>query len=368
MEQRIEAHAKTLVAHCVDIESGDMVVIEAPPVARDLVVALYEQIGTRGGVPVWKPQDRKTKRAFLRSVDMDEIETPVHEEAFFEKADVAINVTGSENADELSDVPAEKMTALEQAREPIYAAATDGRWVQTQYPTPADAQRAEMSTEAYRDFVWSATNKDWGRQANYQSRMVEILEDADQLMVSSGERTQLTMSLDGMHAVSDVGESNLPGGEVFTAPVVDSVEGTLAVDEPMFHYGREIVDAVLQFADGTVVEHSARRNESTLTELLDTDDGARRLGEFGVGMNDDIDRFTRNILFDEKMAETVHFALGRAYEGCVGERRQCNGSTIHVDMLVDVSENARIEVDGEVVQRNGTFRFEDGFDAASGDE
>ena len=167
----------------------------------------------------------------------------------------------------------------------------------------------------------------------------------------------------GWSTLNDYAEKNLPGGEVFTAPVVDSVEGEVLFDMPLYHQGREITDAHLVFEDGEVVEHAAADNEGLLTEVLNTDPGASRLGELGIGMNRDIDTFTYNMLFDEKMGDTVHMAIGRAYQECVGEGREANESAVHVDMIVDMAEESFIEVDGEVVQRNGTFRFEDGFEA-----
>lgn len=171
------------------------------------------------------------------------------------------------------------------------------------------------------------------------------------------------MSVDGMVTENDFGEKNLPGGEVFTAPVPDSVEGEVLFSKPLMVYGREVEEAYLQFANGEVVEHSAETNEDVLSAVLDTDDGARRLGELGIGMNRDIDRFIYNMLFDEKMGDTIHMALGSAYEETVGDNRERNDSAVHMDMIVDMAEDSTIEVDNEVIQRNGRFVFEDGFEA-----
>jgi aminopeptidase len=150
---------------------------------------------------------------------------------------------------------------------------------------------------------------------------------------------------------------------VFTAPVVDSVEGEVLFDMPLMAQGREIEDVRLVFEDGEVVEYEAAKNEDVLAAVLDTDEGARRLGELGIGMNRDIDRFTYNMLFDEKMGDTVHMALGRAYEENVPDNRERNDSAMHMDMIVDMSEDSRIELDGEVVQRDGVFVFEDEFES-----
>jgi aminopeptidase len=193
----------------------------------------------------------------------------------------------------------------------------------------------------------------------HQTQMVEILDPADEVRIASGETTEVTMSVAGNRTLNDYGEKNLPGGEVFTAPVPDSVEGEVLFDKPLYHQGREVTDVFLRFEGGEVVEHSAGKNEEVLTEVLNTDDGAQRLGELGIGMNRDIDRFTYNMLFDEKMGDTVHMAVGRAYGETVGEDNEQNESAVHVDMIVDMSEDSVIEVDGEVVQRDGTFRFEE---------
>ncbi|MFW5964962.1 MAG: aminopeptidase, partial [Natronomonas sp.] len=152
---------------------------------------------------------------------------------------------------------------------------------------------------------------------------------------------------------------NLPSGEVFTAPVVDSVEGEVRFDVPLYHEGREVLDAHLRFEDGEVVDHAAAKNEAVIAEVLDTDPGARRLGELGIGMNRDIDRFTDNILFDEKMGDTVHMAVGRAYDSNLPDGEVGNESAVHVDMITDVSSASRLEVDGEVIQEDGTFWFEE---------
>jgi aminopeptidase len=221
-----------------------------------------------------------------------------------------------------------------------------------------------MSTAAFEDFVYTAVNKDWDAQREFQAQMVAILDGADEVRIRSGAETDIEMSLDGMSTENDFGEKNLPGGEVFTAPVPESVEGTVLFDMPLMAQGREVTDVFLEFEDGTVVDASAGKNEAVLDAVLETDEGARRMGELGIGMNRDIDRFTYNMLFDEKMGDTVHMALGRAYEETVGEDREQNDSAIHMDMIVDMSEDSSIEVDGEVVQRNGTFVFEDGFGEA----
>ncbi|MUV86326.1 aminopeptidase [Natronomonas sp. CBA1123] len=362
MDSRIREHAEIIVDHSTDVQAGDNVVISAPSVAEDLAVALHEVVGDRGATPVYLANDARADRAYLKAVDDEAIETPTHTQALYEESDVLIRVRAERNATETSDVDPETQAVRSRANQPVQEAALSSRWCLTQFPSQASAQLAGMSTEAYEGFVWDAVNKDWKAQRKHQQRMVEILDPADEVHIVSGDTTDVTMSVDGMTTINDYAEKNLPGGEVFTAPVVDSVNGEVLFDKPLYHQGREITGAHLVFEDGEVVEHAADQNEALLTEVLETDPGASRLGELGIGMNRDIDRFTYNMLFDEKMGDTVHMAVGRAYPDTVGEGREQNESAVHVDMIVDMSEDSYIEVDGEVVQRDGTFRFEDGFE------
>ncbi|MFB6352765.1 MAG: aminopeptidase, partial [Halobacteriales archaeon] len=270
------------------------------------------------------------------------------------------------NVAEMSDVAPESMQAFATVYEPIQDVIEDDdtRAVITQHPAPGNAQRAEMSTDGYADFVYDAVLKDWDAQEAHQEQLVDILDPADEVRVVAGDETDVTMSIAGNPAVNSVADMNLPSGEVFTAPVPDSVEGTVRFDKPLVRMGREVRGAYLEFEDGEVVAHDAEQHAEVLTSVLETDAGARRLGELGIGMNRDIDRFTYNMLFDEKMGDTVHLALGRSIRRSVGEDNEANESAQHVDMIVDMSEDSRIEVDGEVVQRDGTFVFEDGFEAA----
>ncbi len=363
MDPRIREHAEIIVDHSTDVQAGDNVVISTPNVAEDLAVALHEAVGDRGATPVHLASESRAQRAYLRATDADAFETPTHTKALYEESDVLIRVRGETNATEQSDVPPAKQAELSRANRPVQEVALSKRWCLTQFPAPGNAQLAGMSSDAYENFVWDAVNKDWDAQRELQAQMVDILDPASEVRIKSGDVTDVTMSIAGMKTLNDYAEKNLPGGEVFTAPVPDSVEGEVLFDMPLYHQGREITGAHLVFENGDVVDHTAEQNEGLLTEVLNTDPGASRLGELGIGMNRDIDRFTYNMLFDEKMGDTVHMAVGRAYEECVGEGRTANESAVHVDMIVDMSEDSLIEVDGETVQQNGVFRFEEGFGA-----
>ena len=363
MDPRVAEHARTIVEHSVDVQPGDGVLIRAPPEAEDLTVALNERLGEIGAHPITVGRSSRARRAFMRAVDPDDYQDPPT--AFMrlaEHIDVAIHVRAASNTNETSDVPPEKNTAFASVMKPLQEELLSKRWVGTQHPAPGNAQDAEMSSAAYADFVYDAVNRDWDEQRAFQANLVDLLEDAGEVRVVSGDTTDLSMSIEGMHAVNDYAEKNLPGGEVFTAPNPGSVEGEVLFDMPVVAHGREVTDVHLVFEDGVVVDASAGKNQDVLDAVLETDDGARRLGELGIGMNRDIDRFTYNMLFDEKMGGTVHMALGRAIDESVGEDREANDSAIHMDMIVDMSAESFIEVDGEVVQRDGTFVFEEGFE------
>jgi len=362
MDERVKRHAEILVDHCGDVGPEDNVLVRAPSTAEDLVVALHEEVGKRGACVSLAWRNMRAGRAYARAMDVEDFRTNERSLAAMEETDVVIIVGGYENTAEISDVDPEKSTANGRASQPILEERLEKRWVITHDPTPADAQKAEMSTEAFTDFVYDAINRDWEAQREFQAQMVEILDPAEEVRIVPGDTTDLTMSVEGMKTINDYGETNMPGGEVFTSPVVDSVEGTLFVDMPFVENGREVNDVRLEFEDGEIVDYSAGQNQEVLESVIETDAGTRRVGELGIGMNRGIDEIVYNTLFDEKMGDTVHIAIGNAYDECVPEEREFNESSRHVDMLVDVSEDSFIEVDGEVVQRDGTFKFEDGFE------
>ncbi|MEZ3143192.1 aminopeptidase [Halobaculum sp. MBLA0143] len=357
MDPRIREHAQTVVDHSLDLSAGDDLVIRLPAEAEEFAVALHEIAGDRGANPIYLNNSSRARRAYLRARE-DDFETPDHHLALNEAADAFVISRGGHNATEQSDVPPDTTAGFNRANKPVQEARLEADWCLTQFPTTDRAQLAGMSTEAYENFVYDAVSLDWDEQREFQSQMVEILDDAREVRIRSGDETDVTMSVAGNETINDYGRANLPGGEVFTAPVRDSVNGTVHFDLPLYRQGREIEHARVRFEDGRVVSFSAERNEDVLAGVFDTDENARYLGELGIGMNRAIDQFTYNMLFDEKMGDTVHMAVGSAYPATVGEENVVNESAEHVDMIVDMSDDSVIEVDGDVVQRDGEFVFE----------
>ncbi|MFC6872946.1 aminopeptidase [Halobellus marinus] len=373
MDERIREHAETLVDWSARVEAGDDVVVRVAEGAHDLAVAVAEVLGERGATVVTTYDSAEVSRAYLRAYGEDSIssddgpdfETPAHELALYERADVVLSLGGGRNTFATADVPGETRQAAARATQPVREARLATDWVSTVHPTRSLAQQAGMSVEAYRDFVYDAILRDWESLAEEMGQLKEILDAGSKVRLVS-ENTDLRLSIEGRIAVNSAASvaydsHNLPSGEVFTAPF--DTEGQVSFDVPMTISGARVRDVHLQFEDGRVVDYSAAAGEETLGDILDTDEGARRLGELGIGMNRGIDRVTDNILFDEKMGDTVHLALGRAYDACLPEGESGNDSAVHVDLITDVSERSRLEVDGEVIQRNGRFRWETGFES-----
>ena len=224
-------------------------------------------------------------------------------------------------------------------------------WVGGQYPTPALAQEAGMSTEEFADFLYRACLRDWDAERERMQRYADRFDAADEVRIVA-DGTDLRLSIAGRSMKVDAGGANIPGGEFFGCPVEDSAEGTISYSEyPACYVGHEVSGVRLRFEGGRVVEASATSDEEFLLGTLDTDEGARRLGEFGIGCNPGIRRHMKNTLFDEKIDGTVHLALGNGMPDLGGR----NVSTIHWDIVKDLRPGGRIELDGEVVQRDGRW-------------
>ena len=365
MDDRVREHAAVLVDWSARIEEGDDVVVSVAHDAHDLGVAVAEKLGEIGANPVYTYSSGEVSRAYLQAHDGG-FEVGEHERGLIESADAYLKLGGSRNTAAAADVPGDTLAAYRAARTEIGEARMETDWVSTVHPTRALAQAAGMAYEEYADFVYDAVLRDWEALAEEMERLKRVLDEGSEVSIEN-ERTDLTMSIDGRTAVNSCASvaydsHNLPSGEVFTAPY--DTEGEVVFDVPMTVDGRRVQDVRLVFEGGEVVEYGASMNEDVIEEVVELDDGSRRLGELGIGMNRGIDRYTDSILFDEKMAETVHLALGRAYDACLPDGESGNDSAVHQDFIADMSGESKLVVDGEVVQRNGTFRWEDGFEEA----
>ncbi|WP_049928586.1 aminopeptidase [Halopiger goleimassiliensis] len=359
MDERVREHAEVLVDWSARVEEDDDVVLSVGPDAHELAVAVAEKLGERGANLLATYSDDEVTRAYLRAHD-GEFAEATHEKALLEATDVVLSLGGERNTSAKADVPGETRRAYRTARAGIREARYDTRWVSTVHPTRSLAQQANMAYEEYQDFAYDAILRDWEALAEKMARVKERLDEGSEVRLVS-EGTDLTMTIEGRTAVNSAASvaydsHNLPSGEVFTAPYATA--GEVTFDVPMTIRGEAVRNVRLEFDDGEVVDYDAEQGADVIGDILDTDAGAKRLGELGIGMNRGIDRYTDNILFDEKMGDTVHLALGRAYDACLPEGESGNESAVHVDMITDVGENSRLEIDGEVVQEDGTFWFE----------
>ena len=262
-------------------------------------------------------------------------------------------IDAPENTREASVVPAERMGLVQSSIRPVLERAytNDLAWVGCNYPTPALAQDAGMSLRAYEDFLFGACLLDWDAERDRMSRYAEHFDKAEEVRIVGAE-TDITLSLAGRQGKVDAGGANMPGGEFYYSPVEDSAEGTIAfVEFPAPYAGREVAGIRLRFEGGRVVDASADAEEDFLIEQLDRDEGARALGELGIGCNPGITRFMKNTLFDEKIDGTIHLALGNGLPEIGGT----NQSDIHWDIVKDLRPGGQIYLDGEVVQENGAW-------------
>ena len=261
-----------------------------------------------------------------------------------------ISLRAPENLKMLSSVDPAKQVLAQKARRPFLDVVLQKRWVLCELPTPALAQEAGMSIEEFEDFSFGAVSVDWpAMRAELQRRKAQF--EAGREVRIVGRDTDLRLGIAGRTWIPDDGKHNMPGGEIFTGPIEDSVEGEIAYDFPAVYGGREVDGVRLRFKAGRVVDASARAGEDYLIKMLDADEGARRLGELGIGTNYGIQRFSKSVLFDEKIGGTIHLAVGRSYEETGGT----NESAVHWDMVKDLRTDGEIQIDGQVVQRNGRF-------------
>ncbi len=354
-DPRVEEHAKIVVNHSCKIKKDDFVVIMGCPEARDLTIQIVKELGRVGADYVVLDNESAVFRAFLLASNDDAIKLSKQVLNLFKDSDVLINLSQAttSNSHELSDVPPHKLQLWRTAMNPISEVIMTKRWNITLQPTSALAQDANMSFEAYSDFVYSAVIRDWQKMESEMKVLSEKMQTADQVRIL-GKETDISMSVKGRKPIIDSGEKNLPGGEVFTSPIDASVNGRVYFDLPIIFMGYEVSGCRLVFKDGVVVESSAEQGSEILKEMLAIDDGAKRVGELGIGMNRGIDRFTRNILFDEKMGDTIHMAVGLSFEEAGGT----NKSAIHIDMLKSMKDGGAIYFDSERIYEHSRFAWE----------
>ena len=354
-DPRLERYAEILIDTCVGVQPGWQVIVSSGPPGRPLVDEIARQLARRGAYALIRLSVTGNIPWILEAPDELLENLPSIELYAFQNADALIAIDAPENTREASVVPPERMALLQSSIRPVLERAYtyDLAWVGCNYPTPAFAQAAGMSLRAYEDFLFGACLLDWDAERERMSRYAERFDAAEEVRIVGAE-TDITLSLAGRNAKVDAGGANMPGGEFYYSPVEDSAEGTIAFTEfPAPYAGREVTGIRLRFEGGRVVDASAESEEAFLIEQLDRDEGARGLGELGIGCNPGITRFMKNTLFDEKIDGTIHLALGNGLPEIGGT----NQSDIHWDIVKDLRPGGQILLDGKIVQENGAWQI-----------
>ncbi|NCD32958.1 MAG: aminopeptidase [Spartobacteria bacterium] len=358
MDLRIKKLGRILAEYSLNVQKGEVVEISGNAVAEPLFVAAYEAILARGAFPEARmTPEGCTEAFFTKGMETHFSTLTAYQRGLVNNVDKTVRIIATRNTRALSAVDPAKQAQWQKTIHPVRKILLKKPWVLTLFPTEAFAQDAEMSLQDFEDFVYHAVFADeedpiacWKQLADHQSELIARLKGASQVRIV-GPETDISMSVKGRTFINSAGTHNMPSGEIFTSPVEASVEGHICYDYPVCHAGREIHGIRLVFQKGQIVEATADKNQDYLLQMLDMDPGARRLGELGIGTNMNIQQFTKNILFDEKIGGSIHLAVGDAFPEAGGK----NKSALHWDMIKDLRRGGAIYVDGKVFQKDGTF-------------
>jgi aminopeptidase len=366
-DNRLEKMAETIARHSLALRAGDLLLVQTEPAGLPLVREVYRRALAAGANPLVRTRHPELEEMLCRfGTDEQLAFTPESARVDAESATARLVVRADDNLRALAGVAPERIALQRRSQRPLFERMMERkgrgelRTCITQYPTTAAAQEAGMSLGDYEDFVFSACFCDrpdpvaaWLALSRNQQRYVDFLDRVRTLRYAA-PGFELELSVEGRKWINSDGKANFPSGEVFTAPVEDSARGRVRFDVPGSHLGRRVAGVELEFKGGRVIEASAEQGGDLLTALLDTDPGARLLGEVAFGLNYGIGRPTGNILFDEKIGGTIHVAVGAGYPEC-GSR---NKSAIHWD-LIRTMDPGRVWADGRLVYENGKFTLEE---------
>jgi aminopeptidase len=357
--------ADVLVNYSTKVKKNDWVVVWGNIAAEPLVEEVVKFAVRAGGNVNTLLGSETVSAVATKESSKEQLEwVSPFEEMRFTKADVLVRIRGGRNSRSMSGVDPEKQLISGAARSDLMkiyqnrSASKDLRWVITQFPTYAGAQEADMGLREFEDFVYRATFadkddpvKEWKKVHDEQQHWVDWLKGKKQVEVR-GKHAEISLSIEDRTFRNSDGDRNMPSGEIFTSPVEDSCNGWVEFTYPAVRMGREVKGVRLEFKDGKVVQASAEKGEDYLLTMLDMDEGARTLGEFAIGTNYGIDRFTKSILYDEKIGGSFHIAVGRGFPELGGK----NESSLHWDFICDVREDSEILVDGELLYKDGQFQ------------
>ena len=353
-DPRYKDLAKLLVNYSTEIKKGDRALLDMIDVPDEFTVELVRAVRAAGGIPLVECRHTRVSRELLMAMNESHAALVRDIEMFrMKKVQAYIAIRGSANASENADVPSDKMQLYSKTIRPVQNYRVNKtRWCVLRWPTPSMAQAAGMSTEAFENLYFDVCTMDYARMARAMVPLEKRMLKADKVHLKS-PGTDLTFSIKGIGAKMCKGDRNIPDGEVFSCPVKNSVNGSIQFNTPTLYSGTKFENVRLEFNDGKIVKATAN-NTKRLNEILDTDAGARYIGEFSLGFNPYILSPMCDILFDEKIAGSLHFTPGQAYEECDNGNR----SAVHWDMvLIQRKEWGGGEVwfDGELIRKDGIF-------------
>jgi len=360
-DPRIQKLAKIMTGYSLKVKPGQQVHLQTSPLADEFNLAFIEEVTKAGGYVFASNAIPGAAEAFLKHASNRQLDSvsPVNK-LIVDTFDARMVVDANANTRALAGIDPKKIARFRKSGAPMFKTMLQRMekkqfaWCMTLYPTNAQAQEANMSLHDYREFVYEAgmlNSKDpvakWKAEAVKQKKLINWLKGKNKVVLK-GSDIDLTFSIKGRSFISAAGGTNFPDGEIFTSPVENSVNGWVRFKYPALFGGQEIENIELWFENGKVVQEKAARNQELLTSQLNTDEGARILGEWGIGTNYNIKKFTKNMLFDEKLGGTIHLAMGLGF----GEAGGKNTSGLHWDMLCDMSKS-EITVDGKLFYKNG---------------
>lgn len=361
-DARVEKMADVLVDYSVEVKYNELVAIRGPYSAEPLMLALYRRCIERGAHVMLRPTLPKAAPLFYRLANDEQLQHVWESERWFiENLDVDFSIIADTNTRQLSKTDPARQVLSAKARKPLFdrrmerGASGELRWNVTLFPTEAIAMDAEMSLDEYEDFFYKACFVDrddpvaeWKKVAEQHVRILEWISGRKEVHLE-GPGTDLRLDITGRTFIPADGTANFPDGEIFTGPVENATQGVVSFTYPAIYGGQAVEGIRLEFADGKVTDARADRNQDFLVKTLDTDPGARVLGELGIGTNFGITDFSGEILLDEKIGGTVHLALGASYPETGG----VNQSAVHWDMVCDLRRGGRISVDGDALVEDG---------------
>ena len=356
MDPRTRQLAKLVVDYAIKVKPNENVIISGGTEAQEFISDLYKEVVLRGAHPILKIGIPGLSPFFLKHAKKHQIEKfPDFFDHMVKNSQKYIGIHTTPNTRELSDCDPKKIAARKKVTNPITTYICNEKpkihRSTVAFPCQALAQEAEMSLTDYENFVYAACLQDWKKLGKKINKVLNKFKKGKQVHLI-GEGVDLKFQIHGDKAKSDLDGENIPMGEIFMAPIRESLNGWIKFDYPAIESSKEVTDIFLKFQNGKVIKATASKNQNFLHEMLATDENAKYIGEFGIGMNPKINKFTKNLLFDEKMGGTIHLAIGAAYK----ENGGGNDSAIHWDIVKDMSK-AKIILDGKVVQENGKWKI-----------